>query len=54
LPQRASLDPYRLAEAANNPGAVRRLNAKDYDQKLPNNDPLGDILREIQGRRAAF
>jgi hypothetical protein len=54
LPDRVTLDPYRMAEAANNAGAVRRLNPKDYDQKLPASDPLGDILREIQGRRAAF
>ena len=54
LPERATLDPYRLAEAANNAGAVRRLNPKDYEQKQPANDPLRDILREFQGRRAAF
>ncbi len=54
LPERATLDPYRLAEAANNAGAVRRLSPKDYDQKLPTTDPLRDILREFQGRRAAF
>ncbi len=54
LPDRATLDPYRAAQAANNAGAVRRLNPKDYDQKLPTNDPLRDILREFQGRRAAF
>jgi len=54
LPERVTLDPYRLAEAANNAGAVRRLDPKDYDQKKPTNDPLRDILREFQGRRAAF
>ncbi len=54
LPERASLDPFRMAEAANNAGAVRRLNSKDYEQKQPSNDPLRDLLREFQGRRAAF
>ncbi len=54
LPAQVTLDPYRMAEAANNTGAVRRLNPKDYDQKLPATDPLRDILREFQGRRAAF
>ncbi|MDZ4851150.1 MAG: hypothetical protein SGI77_17825 [Pirellulaceae bacterium] len=54
VPERARLDVYRLAEAANNAGAVRRLNTKDYEHKQPNNDPLKDILREFQGRRAAF
>ena len=54
LPAQAMLDPYRMAEAANNAGAVRRLQPQDYDQKLPAQDPLRDILREFQGRRAAF
>jgi hypothetical protein len=54
LPDQVTLDPFRMAEAANNAGAVRRLNPKDYDQKMPASDPLRDILREFQGRRAAF
>jgi len=54
LPERVTLDAYRLAAAANNAGAVRRLNPQDYDHQPPVSDPLGEILREFQGRRAAF
>ena len=54
LPERANLDVFRFAEAANNAGAVRRLNPKDYEKDLPKNDPLQDILREFQRKRVAF
>jgi hypothetical protein len=54
LPQQASLDVHGLATAARNSGAVRRLNPQDYNHKSPPSDPLQEILREFQGRRAAF
>ncbi len=54
LPQQATLDVHGLATAARNSGAVRRLSPKDYDHKATPSDPLREILREFQGRRAAF
>jgi hypothetical protein len=50
----ARLDLYALAQAANNAGGVRRLSPAGNDANVPPSDPLGDILREFQGRRAAF
>ncbi len=50
------LDVYRTANAARNPGAVRRLQQEDYEK--PNAsapaDPLKAILKEFEGKRAAF
>jgi len=50
------LDVYRTANAARNPGAVRRLQQEDYEK--PNTsgpvDPLKSILEEFEGKRAAF
>jgi len=49
-----TFDLYSLAQAANNAGAVRRLSPGGNTTNVPPSDPLGDILREFQGRRAAF
>lgn len=49
-----SIDVYATAVAAKNPGAVRRFDQKEYEHKSPASDPLKDILKEFQGRRAAF
>jgi hypothetical protein len=50
------LDVYRTANAARNPGSVRRLQQEDYEK--PNAsvpvDPLKAILKEFEGKRAAF
>jgi hypothetical protein len=50
------LDVYRTANAARNPGSVRRLRQEDYEK--PNAsapvDPLKAILKEFEGKRAAF
>ena len=50
------LDVYRTANAAKNPGSVRRLQQEDYEK--PNThapvDPLKAILKEFEGKRAAF
>jgi hypothetical protein len=50
------LDVYRTANAARNPGSVRRLQQEDHEK--PNAsapvDPLKAILKEFEGKRAAF
>ncbi len=58
LPEYAEIDAYRQAEAARNPGAVRRIDPRDLIQNksAPNapSDPLKDLLNKFQKQRAAF
>jgi hypothetical protein len=56
LPEVAELDAYRIAEDAQNPGAVRRLNPRDLQKNNPTSsiDPLRELLNKFQKQRAAF
>ncbi len=56
LPEVAEIDAYRIAQDAQNPGGVRRLNPRDLQQgnNSPATDPLKDLLNKFQKRRAAF
>lgn len=47
LPTHSRIDVYQRAVAANNPGAVRRLDPKQFDQAPPN-DRLENLLQELQ------
>lgn len=47
LPTAVRLDVYRRAKAANNPGAVRRMDPKQFD-KQPDENPLESILQRFQ------
>jgi hypothetical protein len=48
LPQNSSIDVFPQAQAANNAGAVRRLDPRQFDRN-PANNPLEAILNEVQG-----
>ena len=56
LPENADIDAHRIAEDAQNPGAVRRLNPRDLQKAnaTPETDPLKDLLNKFQKQRAAF
>ena len=56
LPENADIDAYRIAQDAQNPGAVRRLNPRDLQKAnaTPVNDPLKELLNKFQKQRAAF
>ena len=56
LPEVAVIDAYRIAEDAQNPGAVRRLSPRDLPKAnaAPAADPLKDLLNKFQKQRAAF
>jgi hypothetical protein len=56
LPENADIDVYRIAEDAQNPGAVRRLNPRDLQKSnaTPETDPLKELLNKFQKQRAAF
>lgn len=56
LPEVAEMDAYRIAQDAQNPGGVRKLNPRDLQQgnTSPATDPLKDLLNKFQKRRAAF
>ena len=56
LPEVADIDAFRIAEDAQNPGAVRRLNSRDLQKAnaVPATDPLKDLLNKFQKQRAAF
>lgn len=47
LPSRGTIDVYQRGKSANNPGAVRRLDPKQFDDP-PAERPLESILREFQ------
>lgn len=47
LPAQGRVDIYAQAKSANNPGAVRRFNPKQFDES-PRTDPLESILQEFQ------
>lgn len=47
LPAVSRMDIYPLAQAAKNPGAVRRFDPKSFDKK-PNTDPLESILNDLK------
>ena len=55
VPEVAEIDAYRIADDAQNPGAVRRLSPRDL-QKTDSapSDPLKDLLKQFQKQRAAF
>lgn len=56
LPENADIDAYRIAEDSQNPGAVRRLNPRDFQKSnaTPEIDPLKELLNKFQKQRAAF
>lgn len=57
LADRSVIDVYRAAADSQNPGAVRRLSAKDMpssSSQAPARDPLKDLLQQFQGKRGAF
>lgn len=57
LADRSVIDVYRAAADSQNPGAVRRLSAKDLpssSSQTPARDPLKDLLQQFQGKRGAF
>ena len=56
LPENAEIDAHRIAEDAQNPGAVRRLNPRDLQKAnaTPETDPIKDLLNKFQKQRAAF
>jgi len=56
LPEVAEIDAYRIAEDAQNPGAVRRLHPRDLQKNnaSPSPDPLRELLNKFQKQRAAF
>ena len=56
LPEVAEIDAYRIAEDAQNPGGVRKLNPRDLQKgnTTPATDPLKDLLNKFQKQRAAF
>ena len=56
LPEVAEIDAYRIAEDAQNPGGVRKLNPRDLQKgnAPPGTDPLKDLLNKFQKQRAAF
>ena len=47
LPQTSNIDVFPQAQAANNPGAVRRLDPRQFD-KQPTTNPLESILDEVK------
>ncbi len=47
LPSRGTIDVYQRGKSANNPGAVRRLDPKQFDDP-PAERPIESILREFQ------
>ncbi len=47
LPSRATIDVFRRGKEANNPGAVRRLDPKQFDDP-PAERPIDAILKEFQ------
>jgi hypothetical protein len=47
LPDHSQMDVYPRAKAANNPGAVRRMDPKEFDESSTAN-PLEEILDRIQ------
>lgn len=47
LPDRGLLDPFALAKAANNPGAVRRFDPRSLEKPSTALDPLEAKLREV-------
>ncbi len=55
LPEVAEMDAYRIAEESGNPGAVRRLSPRDLQKtEAASTDPLKDLLKQFQKKRAAF
>jgi hypothetical protein len=57
LADRSVIDVFRAAADSQNPGAARRLSAKDLpnsSSQAPARDPLKDLLQQFQGKRGAF
>jgi hypothetical protein len=56
LPQIADIDAYRVADEAQNPGAVRRMSQRELERKNATSapDPLKDLLNKFQKQRGAF
>jgi hypothetical protein len=51
LPDVVQMDVLAQAKAANNPGAVRRVDPKMLEKEPLSDDPLKALLQEIQGQR---
>lgn len=49
-----TLDVVRTARSAQNTGAVRPINREPFEKPAVRQDPLHDLLRELQNNRAAF
>jgi hypothetical protein len=56
LPEQADLDAYRIADDAQNPGAVRRFSKRELERNNApaTTDPLKDLLNQFQKQRGAF
>ncbi len=54
LEERSRLEPYFMAKAAGNPGAVRQIDRGLIEKPEKTRDPLRELLLEIQSQRGAF